>query len=475
MSNTAVSSSPAPAQTSGAAASTRAGHAGKKSAGEDAAPGGIFASLLALVGATHGAPTETPTVLAGDADQGEANDAGQAQDNPFLAMLGWLPPAASPVLAPDAGAAPGVAELAGDLAAGTADASLTAAPDQTLADAAAAIDTDDALLQGMKPVKPESVALLPVMPPKGAEATTALSASPAPAQVEQAPGAKPAASAVVAAQDASSRNASAGSAQAATTPPPGTNWRNAASSGVLIQRAANQQGDSLRGKTTTSLSQGRSTVDLNDRYGVSKALEAVTPAQNGNPLAGSAQDAVVQRPGAIALAAQDAGASALAAGGPDIREPAQREVAQKTDPTQSADLQPGATDGELEVNTWGTQNLRHASLRVTDGAREAIDVRLSLSGQEVHVDFRTDSAEARASLQHSANQSLGDMLQRSGIQLGGVSVGAQGQSQERAPDQRSGNPNASRGDAQGTASEAAQTPSAPRPRADGSRPVDLFV
>ncbi|HEY9095743.1 MAG TPA: flagellar hook-length control protein FliK, partial [Hydrogenophaga sp.] len=87
-----------------------------------------------------------------------------------------------------------------------------------------------------------------------------------------------------------------------------------------------------------------------------------------------------------------------------------------------------ASEEELDGNAFlSPQQLRHANVRVGEGTDEAIDIRLSLEGDAVNVDFRTDNAEVRAGLQHNAGGALSDLMQRGGVQLGGVSVGAQSQ------------------------------------------------
>ena len=133
------------------------------------------------------------------------------------------------------------------------------------------------------------------------------------------------------------------------------------------------------------------------------------------------------------------------------------------------------------LGAWNPQNLRQASLRVGEGSEEAIDIRLSLAGEELNVDFRSDNAETRASLQQSAGAQLSDLLQRSGIQLGGVSVGAQqqGQGQPGQPGEP-GSQAGTRGARAPAASDAGaaasvQAPAQPRPRSDGSQPLDMFV
>ena len=74
-----------------------------------------------------------------------------------------------------------------------------------------------------------------------------------------------------------------------------------------------------------------------------------------------------------------------------------------------------------------------------------------------------------------------DLLARSGIQLGGVSVGAQqqGQGQPGQPGEP-GSQAGTRGARAPAASDAGaaasvQAPAQPRPRSDGSQPLDMFV
>ena len=128
------------------------------------------------------------------------------------------------------------------------------------------------------------------------------------------------------------------------------------------------------------------------------------------------------------------------------------------------------------VSHWGTQHLRHASLRVGgEGGSDAIDIQLAVKGQEVQVAFQTDNAEARATLRESAGASLADLMQRSGIQLGGVSVGSQGASQGDGG--HSPRPAGLSTEALGRTARAAEPASRPAaaPRADGSRPLDVFA
>jgi hypothetical protein len=137
---------------------------------------------------------------------------------------------------------------------------------------------------------------------------------------------------------------------------------------------------------------------------------------------------------------------------------------------------------EEGMGAWSASGLRQASLRVGEAGEDAIDIRLSMNGQELDVTFRTDSADTRAELRQNAGDSLSDMLQRSGIRLGDVSVGAQtgqqpggGQQAQTPPRNAASTAGTDEvGATHGTESGPAPTGSL-RPRSDGSRPLDLFV
>jgi hypothetical protein len=149
----------------------------------------------------------------------------------------------------------------------------------------------------------------------------------------------------------------------------------------------------------------------------------------------------------------------------------------RTEGEARADQLSGHPEAELETpGHLGAHQLRHATLRVGEGGTEAIDVQLSISGQEVRVDFRTDSAEARQGIQQSAEPALSELLERSGMQLGGVSVGGQGltsgSGQGSDADAQRRNPKRDARAVESTEPAAALTS---RPRADGSRPLDVFA
>jgi flagellar hook-length control protein FliK len=183
-------------------------------------------------------------------------------------------------------------------------------------------------------------------------------------------------------------------------------------------------------------------------------------------LAGQAQ-ADVAAPTPLLGATQDAGTHPAEAPSPaDLL--TSREAAPEPEPAQ--------------LSHWSTQHLRHAHLRLGEGALDSVDIRLSMQGQDLSVDFRTDNADIRQSLAQQANQSLATLLERSGIALADVSVGAQ--QQQRQPQGQGSEPQRGGGLAQvgrgpaGRAeaeSVAVRAPAAQPLRADGSRPLDLFV
>ena len=159
-----------------------------------------------------------------------------------------------------------------------------------------------------------------------------------------------------------------------------------------------------------------------------------------------------------------------------------------TEAAPAPDLLPqgeAALDPEpAQISHWSTQQLRHAHLRLGEGALDSVDIRLSMQGQELSVDFRTDNADIRQSLAQQANQSLAVLLERSGIELADVSVGAQqpqrqstGQHGEPQRDRTVDQVGRSRAAARAEANASMPPHALPAQalRADGSRPLDLFV
>ena len=93
-----------------------------------------------------------------------------------------------------------------------------------------------------------------------------------------------------------------------------------------------------------------------------------------------------------------------------------------------------------QVSYWVSQGIQNASLTLEGLNAERVEVRISMTGQEAHVEFRSDQAATRDLLASTATH-LKDLLGTQGVVLTGVTVGhsgaqfAGGQSQqERAPE-----------------------------------------
>jgi flagellar hook-length control protein FliK len=259
------------------------------------------------------------------------------------------------------------------------------------------------------------------------------------------------------------------------------NWRSttalahSASSAAATAAASTthiQLGQAAQGRLVTDpgVSTSRSTLTLDDRFSGTSLGGGASPLLAGLDSRGrTGSQGGSDQPSAGSGAFADALSADRSEGGANEDE---------------FELAPDVPGEELlpEEAALTPQQLRHASLRVGEGTDEAIDIQLALRGEQLNVDFRTDNTEARASLQQNASSALADLLQRGGIQLGQVSVGAQQQSQER---QGQGQ-NSTRG---GVSSAARRTgtpgldlaggdtlrPQPPMRRSDGSRPLDLFV
>ncbi len=419
-------------------------HQGKAS-NEKPADTDLFASLLSLVSDTHFAPDATDPLAEPIAADAAAQD--PRDQNPLAALLAWTAPAAvaatattttspsTPVAtapAIPAPAQPGVADPAlpqadAPLAGGVDISGMTAVMDEKLA------------------IAPETTA--PANPARPAFATPAT--RPAFASRAEAPAASGA---------------------------PAMVWqRGAASSTDALQQQFASQ--SIQQPQNAPLAHVRSTVALDERFALANAaalqanasrdtgLEPALPGSAG-PRVASSQDALSGVGGSPM--GGHAGATGEGMGGSSGDGLPGDQAGSAPDGTPMNRETEGPT-----VSHWGTQHLRHASLRVGESGADAIDIQLSMKGQEVQVAFQSDNAEARASLREGASEALSDLLQRSGIQLGHVSVGSQGQ-QNGQPTQHT--PTVHRGEALGKPDSTLEAPPSPRPpRADGSRPLDLFV
>ncbi len=463
-------SAAAPSATQGNSASanatsaTRNNAAGKPAREASGAANGadLFSNLLSLLSSTFEPPASaTPDAdLLGDTAAGDAPADPNA--NPLAALLTWPGPGSTLAPTPPSGTL--AAQAQGMAGAGTP---LPTTPPAT-----------DPALQGMTvldtPAEPDAQTLAALgrgtSGEPGAEATSALEPAaptdPAQASAKTAP---PALGQIPTTRSLQWRSAGAVAQHTAAAP--------SATVSAHQQHSTAQSIDFGPGQTTASLTAMHSTVALHDRMGRASITEAPALAAEG-----AAAGPFTLGAGGGASAQTGSGASGGGGAQPGVvAESGEAELS--TDEAWSESAQEAALGGEADpeaelVGHWGTQNLRHASLRVGEGGEDAIDIQLSMSGQEVQVDFRTDSAEARASLAQNAGESLADLLQRSGIQLGGVSVGggqgqASGGTGQRPADSAVRAARAS--GAPGAADSATQASLPPRPRADGSQPLDLFV
>jgi hypothetical protein len=257
---------------------------------------------------------------------------------------------------------------------------------------------------------------------------------------------------------------------------------------ALVWRRAAGGLEGQPGGSAAAFAAVRSTVTFNERFGQLTASD-LSPIALRSDISGRGQAgiAIGNGAGAGALAGTDAvaagGEAVMATGGASGSDASGADHG--NDPQASDNGTPGAdgsgnAEGEdTAISHWGTQNLRHASLRVGQEGQEAIDIQLSVKGQEVQVDFRTDDAHARQTLENSADETLAELLQRSGIQLAGVSVGSQGAQGREASQGDQSKSTVARGqraaDRLGGEAAPAATARPLPPRTDGSQPLDLFV
>ncbi|MBA4265982.1 MAG: hypothetical protein C0453_12940 [Comamonadaceae bacterium] len=452
MSSTSASASPS--ASSSASQSAQANRAGQPSARRTSEPGAdnsLFANLLSLLADTH-----EPALPGLGSDVGSGADEGEAllasedtlEDNPLAALAGWP---GSPVPAEPADAAAGdtPVDTSGD-AADETDLAMQAAdgpaPELDMATDRAAHETP----QGVAGTAQRTQAAL-----KGLSATAQAQAQPL-------------------------KTGATARAAAGTLQPMDDN-------GMVWRRTSGGGSEGMPVTGSAHLAGVRSTVTLNDRFG-NLAGQVLNPVVSREVMAaglvtvqasGGAHVTTGMAAASAAVGASDASLAAGSTGGADAGGGDHADDAHTSEQNnQGAEAFEASSEAEgQQISHWGTQNLRHASLRVGQGGQDAIDIQLSVKGQEVQVDFRTDNADARASLENSADESLANLLQRSGIQLAGVSVGAQGQGSDRkTPSDETTAQRAGRSSQRVTGTPL--PPEAPRTaplRADGSRPLDLFV
>lgn len=381
----------------------------------------LFAALLALVSDTHAVATPDPAE-----PDNTAKDADGAALNPFAAMMAWVDPTS------DAGVDTMARAGGRDRSGADIDAPATEGIDIT----------------GMTRVDEAA----PTLPNAAAQARSAAASRPAFSPLNP------------------------------NAPTPATNPSAHGTSPIgggpamVWQRGGT---DALPQQQATPLAQVRSTVALNERFGAAGAsLESPRVA---SPAPGEFTTTATTTSSSSATgpaATADTGTAGLvgAGSGNDAGGSGSEHAADSQ--TGDGQPQPHAEEGRNAegptVSHWGTQHLRHASLRVGDGGADAIDIQLQVKGQEVQVAFQTDNAEARSHLRENAGASLTDLMQRSGIQLGGVSVGSQGQAPSDTPRQPRSTGQRTEALGRTDVTPQASSPLA-QPRTDGSRPLDVFA
>lgn len=409
-----------------------------KAATEKPAEPDLFASLLNLVSDTRLEPDATPLPAEPSGTDAPAQDA--EEPNPLAALLAWATPASAAATPANTGS--------------TSVTSATSAapplPNATALPTPGKPEAGGVDITGLTPVVDEKIAAADLPPPASAPARPAFVT----------PAARPA---------FASRMETTAQAGA-----PAMVWQRGAvsSTDALQQQFASQ---AVQQPHQAPLASVRSTVALDERFTIASVLNTSTPPREAGdelvlPGGGGARTAAFEAaPGVASPSGAEGGATGDSTGGSSSDTLPGDQTGQGQDGTRAEREAQGPT-----VTHWGTQHLRHASLRVGESGTDAIDIQLSMKGQEVQVAFQSDNAEARASLRESASDALADLLQRSGIQLGNVSVGSQGQQQSgTAPH----TPTVARGEALGKPEPTVAThPSTrPSPRADGSQPLDLFV
>lgn len=464
-----------------AAGHAHGGHASARGTGKPghgtAGPADPFASLLSLLNAGNELATDaTVPTLDASAEKATDDPSALAQDsaqNPLAGLLGW-PGAPLPVLPSTQGTAAETAgarrlSLLGDAAADSFKG--RKGTGQTVDGLSASPATTAALATGQR-----TDGLTPTTAPETLDADTLAALARANATGD--PGTAADAARAAAPMRITAWRSTAGLAPQAAGLAAAQALAQGAPAHASVSQATFAQ-DSLarpNGADAAALgAQVRSTVQLDERFaptGSDNGSSSSTPIGSASGTAGARHEAL---PGDAGAGAGGTGNGAGQEAGPDLSQgfgtPGDDRNASDAAAWATAEADDSASAG------WGAQHLRHASVRVGEPGEQAIDIQLSMAGQEVRVEFRTDDAQTRASLAQDGGASLGELLQRSGIDLGGVSVGAQGQQAGQDPSTRTPQgqtaPVAHRG--READAPAASTAQPPRPRADGSRPLDLFV
>lgn len=391
MENTGISTARQAASQEARSARGVAGQSGSMQGGKQAAaPGDGFASLLASLGQDAGAGAGLQEVLPGVAAAVADAPAPPAGVPDVAALLPWmthLQPAAMPAQLSDAGSTQGVDALAGRMGLGLVRPGQDSLVGQT------------ALLDGAA----EAAALNGTAQADGLAAPMGR-AGAARAQpwrgVEAAQGAGDAGRGLATAHKATAQASAAGPDQAAVT------------------TAAAPQGT---GQTASA-------AGMEQRPGHSPlAVEPQARTEADPAVPALAAGAMDRAPGAGTGAGQQRLGDAPATREGGLLGP-ERSTQQGPDGTTADAAQAawdGASDGPAEqVTYWMQHNTQNAELTL-DRDGQPVQVQVALTGDQAHVNLRSDQLEARQLLDAGRAQ-LQDMLAQQGLQLAGMTVGTGG-------------------------------------------------
>jgi len=275
----------------------------------------------------------------------------------------------------------------------------------------------------------------------------------------------------------------------AARPRPAVSWTVAAAS-----TAASEQLSGRRQAPAAVLAQPAAPVPVSASVAIGPARQDV--AGSGPHAATAGQPMPLAAGAAEAVLAQGAG-QGVDAGPPAARRGDSRAVAQEPigaaapgiDSTQSVPGTEGASSGAWQdgsadaqaqlaedVAWWASQQTQSAALTL-DADGQPVQVQVTLNGDQAHIVFHSDEAQARQLLDANVAD-LRALLDAQGLQLAGVTVGpsgggAQGQAGQGS---ESGQPGADMRRGQARVAAAGEASAAPARRASGAqRSVDVFV
>lgn len=388
------------------------------------------------------------------ASAGEASADGGASS--FLALLAALDPLAADTQLAD----PGVPDE------GNAAATGIQAPPEAVGEVA--VDAASLLAQGVAAVLPQRActdasAPAPLAPQAPVVADTLVAARSAPAP-------SPARAARDTQEVAMSSAAAAEPAPAPARVPPRRS--DAARQGQDPSSVLPTSNSAVRASEPRSVADpaGIDLRVLNPRHATDVAVASSAAAEVGSALKSSGSSRAVDRAGATSFTS---GGGAPFAGAWNDQVIAGTGGGTATEPAFSLDANAASPSAALadKLSYWVSKGVQSAEIQLDAFGGGAVDVSISVHGNEAQVEFRSDQPEARRLLQDAMPQ-LRDMLKGEGLVLSGGFVGTSAQSDPGGQERRNAPPGArSRTVALETLDRASP---AVHHRSSG-RTVDLFV